>query len=391
MGGNVFQILEIEPTNDKKEIKKAYAKLVKRYHPEEYPEEWKKIHDAYELALKIAQYVQPTLPKPPEPEMKESTGEQLKKKPPVLEKKPETGGEWKEQEKEKQADDTDKEQIESLFQDIGKFSKEQQKQKEEAQRKVLEKAVEALKQMAAKKRLNQKEWEAFFQKEDMLPIFSMGEFLYQLGECFTNKAIDIKLYRFLTEQLVRVEQYRKDENMAADHTGVSDPLGYARSKIYSAYKAKWTFRDLCAGATVFVKALAWLLIAALSVAGVYLRWTNPKRMREQRQEEMRDAIMQEMIESDTGQNQDMLQEMQRIAEEQKEIGEKIAQSIGTVEIGDTKEKMISIYGEPDILQEYAENPEYEEAVYHQIVFDIEFVLDNDIVIDIVYVDKSKTD
>lgn len=90
MGGNVFQILEIEPTNDKKEIKKAYAKLVKRYHPEEYPEEWKKIHDAYEHALKIAQYVQPEMAEPPvqavQPEASEPTGGLPKKKPPVLEK-----------------------------------------------------------------------------------------------------------------------------------------------------------------------------------------------------------------------------------------------------------------------------------------------------------------
>lgn len=52
---NVFHILEIEPSEDKKAIKKTYAKLVKRYHPEEYPEKWKEIHDAYEAALKMAE------------------------------------------------------------------------------------------------------------------------------------------------------------------------------------------------------------------------------------------------------------------------------------------------------------------------------------------------
>lgn len=35
-----FKVLGIEPTSDKKQIKKVYAKLAARYHPEEYPEKW---------------------------------------------------------------------------------------------------------------------------------------------------------------------------------------------------------------------------------------------------------------------------------------------------------------------------------------------------------------
>ncbi|MBP5554904.1 MAG: J domain-containing protein [Lachnospiraceae bacterium] len=44
-----YRILGIEPGSDIKEVKKAYASLIKQYHPEEHPEEWKKIHDAYTL------------------------------------------------------------------------------------------------------------------------------------------------------------------------------------------------------------------------------------------------------------------------------------------------------------------------------------------------------
>ena len=46
-----WQILGIEPTKDKKEIKKAYAKLAKMYHPEENPEEFKLIQEAYQACL----------------------------------------------------------------------------------------------------------------------------------------------------------------------------------------------------------------------------------------------------------------------------------------------------------------------------------------------------
>lgn len=46
-----FDQLNIPPTTDQKKIKKAYAALVKQFHPEEYPEEWKQIHEAYQYAM----------------------------------------------------------------------------------------------------------------------------------------------------------------------------------------------------------------------------------------------------------------------------------------------------------------------------------------------------
>lgn len=48
---NAWEILEIEPTSDKKTIKRAYAKLLKQYHPEENPEEFKQIQAAYQQCL----------------------------------------------------------------------------------------------------------------------------------------------------------------------------------------------------------------------------------------------------------------------------------------------------------------------------------------------------
>ena len=46
-----FEILEIEPTKDKREIKIAYSKMLKKYHPEEFPEMFMKINEAYGVAL----------------------------------------------------------------------------------------------------------------------------------------------------------------------------------------------------------------------------------------------------------------------------------------------------------------------------------------------------
>lgn len=50
-----FDILGIEVTREKEEIKRAYSELVKNYHPEEHPEEWTKVHAAYEAAMQYAE------------------------------------------------------------------------------------------------------------------------------------------------------------------------------------------------------------------------------------------------------------------------------------------------------------------------------------------------
>ena len=55
---NCWDVLGIEPTQDKKEIKKAYARLLKQYHPEENPEEFKQIQTAYQQCLHPDQEVE---------------------------------------------------------------------------------------------------------------------------------------------------------------------------------------------------------------------------------------------------------------------------------------------------------------------------------------------
>ena len=51
-----FKILEIEPTTDKKKIKIAYSKMLKKYHPEEFPEMFMKINEAYRVALEFEKF-----------------------------------------------------------------------------------------------------------------------------------------------------------------------------------------------------------------------------------------------------------------------------------------------------------------------------------------------
>lgn len=304
MGDNIFRILEIEPTRDKKEIKRAYARLVKRYHPEEYPGEWKKIHDAYELALKMADNGQNILPvmaepsghekkKPPVLERKlsvEDESDEHKKKPPVLEKKLSL------EDKPDVQQDRNEEEIGVLFQEIGQLSKEQKEQGEETQKKALEAMKKEMRQMCAKERFEQSEWEAFFRREDMLPLFCTDEFLRELGECFTDRKIDGKLYRFLTEQLFTIEQYRNSRSITNKNI-LWDPIGVARVKIYSAYVQKRTAYDILKDMTAAAKALLWIVIVLLGIVGMYLRMTRIGIGRRAEQNRERDAYMQEFIEN----------------------------------------------------------------------------------------------
>lgn len=50
----IWAELGIEPTSDIKKIKKAYARQVAKYHPEEQPERFQKVYHAYEAALRLA-------------------------------------------------------------------------------------------------------------------------------------------------------------------------------------------------------------------------------------------------------------------------------------------------------------------------------------------------
>ena len=51
---DIWKMLEIEPTKDVAIIKRAYAALAKKYHPEQYPEEFLNLRNAYEAGMDYA-------------------------------------------------------------------------------------------------------------------------------------------------------------------------------------------------------------------------------------------------------------------------------------------------------------------------------------------------
>mgnify|MGYP000630897742 FL=1 len=54
-----FSILQIEPTDDSRAIKRAYAKQLKQHRPDEDPDGFQRLHQAYKQALAMAEQDDP--------------------------------------------------------------------------------------------------------------------------------------------------------------------------------------------------------------------------------------------------------------------------------------------------------------------------------------------
>ncbi|MDM5153675.1 tetratricopeptide repeat protein [Bacillus sp. DX1.1] len=57
---SIWETLEIEPTDNVAAIKKAYAKLLKIYHPEDDPEGYQRLREAFDKAIKSAKQMKNT-------------------------------------------------------------------------------------------------------------------------------------------------------------------------------------------------------------------------------------------------------------------------------------------------------------------------------------------
>lgn len=321
--GNIYDILGIDRNADTKTIKKAYAKLVKRYHPEENPEEWKRIHDAYELAMRNASvrkqygqnagtskgtYDQPCIPHMP----METYGEALDSDTPT-----------DSYEQEIQAHTLTKSQeneLETFFGEIERLAYEQQEAERKSEREKCDSAIKEIQWLIWRKKVKLDEWKAFFDREDMLPIFSQKKFLKELGDCLKQKKIDDKLYTYLNGQLDRISDYLMTGSININEWDLSS-VKYARVGIetgHNDWKSDRTERKdnirHCVAAVLF--------ILFLFVSGFMI----PKQEREKRESEEqyeetipeiteRQQKVQNIIESSQEMSKAMQQQFQKMLKE----------------------------------------------------------------------------
>lgn len=357
---NIFAILEIEPTKDKKVIKKAYAKLVKKYHPEEYPEKWKEIHEAYEAAIAWTQWQDQDFPvfsamdkeneedlKPPKPVIKAGKAETLKS-----------------------SEESDG--LESLFDHIDTLSKEQQEHDKEAYEKEFQEVMHSFEKISGKKKPNRKEWEDFFSPKARLPYLCNREFLKMLGEYFSNKRINAGMYQFLMEQLEVIKAYCLDRNIVLQTISALDPVKYAEIRICGAYSRgkggvpAGMFRT-AAGA--FKKIVIAILVIDVIIIGLNI-WNTGLARKEAEDAKFREIAEEKRAELVTYNNDLAHPDITGLPERPPQIG-------------DTKEQMLEWFGEPEQLLVSEEDSDHEEAVYLPgSGIRIVIILDKEIITDI---------
>lgn len=234
---NIYEILGVDRNADTQTIKKAYAKLVKQYHPEEHPEEWKRIHDAYEQAMELASAKKQkvSVPVPQESSVQEENLTNTVKTPEPKEA-PNTPTETPEVQAQPQMQSLSAEQqdkLEDIFGDVENVIREQKEQQEKSDQKKIDRELQAIRQLTKKRRLRfPDEWVNFFSRRNLLPITSQREFLMGMGDCLTSKMIDDEVYVYLREQIERIADYLKRNNVnLTEPDSEMDAVRYVRDRL----------------------------------------------------------------------------------------------------------------------------------------------------------------
>ena len=247
---NIYQVLGISPTKDKKVIRKAYAGLIRKYHPEEHPEKWKEIHDAYMVAMQRADEDRPLHeePKPqceePKPQQEEQKPEREEQKPQREEQKPQHE-EQKSQEKaagvhrkseSRRVKPKWPEPEEDLFGNLEELTETAKKERQEERQSQLKAAIEQLHALCKPKKLQFLQWKEFFRKEEYQWAVRQGEFLYELANCLKGHVMGRRLYHFLLEQIQIIENDNRVSGEVPKRQGAYDAYRMVRMELETNYQ-----------------------------------------------------------------------------------------------------------------------------------------------------------
>lgn len=214
-GNRIFDILGIEPTSDRRVIKKAYAQKVKECHPEENPEEWKQLHNAYEAALKYAKSGGDSYHVPVDIPVERAVNrsvqqdvfckEQEEKKNKEQVEKKQSGKEKREREqreREQREQEQRKEQeLNNLFEEIDSQNAEKKLQLKEEYSKEIDKLKKCSKKQAFWR------WKAFFSHPDFLCYSQESEFWKMLAETLGRLSLSGGIINYILKKLDGIEEY----------------------------------------------------------------------------------------------------------------------------------------------------------------------------------------
>jgi len=239
---DIYQVLGISPTRDKKIIRKAYAGLIRKYHPEEHPEKWKEIHDTYTIAMQRADQeevpaVSISKPKNEEqrPQREEQKPQHEEQTPQQQEQNPQEKNAEVRRKSENRKGET-KQPEEDLFGNLEKLTETAKKEQQEERQRQLKTAIEQLNTLCEPKKLQFLQWQEFFGKEEYQWAVRQGEFLYELANRLRGHVMGRRLYRFLLDQIQTIENYNRSVNEIPKKQGAYDAYRMVRMELETGYR-----------------------------------------------------------------------------------------------------------------------------------------------------------
>lgn len=239
---NIYQVLGISPTKDKKVIRKAYAGLIRKYHPEEHPEKWKEIHDAYMVAMQRADQeevpavsISKTKNEEQRPQREEQKPQHEEQTPQQQEQNPQEKNAEVRRKSENRKGET-KQPEEDLFGNLEKLTETAKKEQQEERQRQLKTAIEQLHTLCEPKKLQFLQWQEFFGKEEYQWAVRQGEFLYELANRLRGHVMGRRLYRFLLDQIQTIENYNRSVNEIPKKQGAYDAYRMVRMELETGYR-----------------------------------------------------------------------------------------------------------------------------------------------------------
>ena len=231
---DVYQVLGISPTRDKKIIRKAYAGLIRKYHPEEHPEKWKEIHDAYTIAMQRADQEEVPAVSISKPKNEEQKPQHEEQTPQQQEQNPQEKNAEVRRKSENRKGET-KQPEEDLFGNLEKLTETAKKEQQEERQRQLKTAIEQLNTLCEPKKLQFLQWQEFFGKEEYQWAVRQGEFLYELANRLRGHVMGRRLYRFLLDQIQTIENYNRSVNEIPKKQGAYDAYRMVRMELETGY------------------------------------------------------------------------------------------------------------------------------------------------------------
>lgn len=200
-----YKTLQLAPGSSLEEIRQAYAELSRRFHPEEYPEEFRQIHEAYQTLHVRKAHGRGR-------RSTEATTSYQKEKDHV---KQACQGETEKPEKEHYQDDVCEFEPRSTFEadplfecrspkqtyDFDSVIQQAEVQEEKHELRTIEKALLEMEVLLQPENRNKlKSFQRFFQKEEYRFILGTPEFMGKLAELLTDIKLKNSIYDYMIDR-----------------------------------------------------------------------------------------------------------------------------------------------------------------------------------------------